>query len=269
MDRHADAINKAGLTPEFLVNQYGLAHKAEVGRMTCDFLDKKKFKPKQATAFLVDGMLELSITLSRDKFISYEPTPPMLEDESLLSTLTPFQVERANRCYFKEVRLRHIPSLAEHFANYTKLAHTLELYSQSPEGEADGCNTFQTQQHRKTKIKAIRGFEEALEDCEIPYSDAKKALNKMLVLATVDKDGNSTEGLLPIEEVKARISKIGGDLKINYLYKRRSVFSMREPKIGDQRTCYKECVKNAARKPRNASIVPEQESSEQDYTFLE
>jgi hypothetical protein len=65
--------------------------------------------------------------------------------------------------------------------------------------------------------------------------------------------------------VKDRISKIGGDLKINYLYKRRSVFSMEEPKIKDRREYYKECVESVARKPRSAS---EQESSEQDYGFL-
>ena len=87
----------------------------------------------------------------------------------------------------------------------------------------------------------------------------------MLFRAEVDKDGNPTKALLPIEEVKDRISKIGGDLKINYLYKRRSVFSMREPEIKDRRACYKECVKNAARKPRNA---PEQESLDYKHHFL-
>ena len=269
-EEHADAINKAGLTPEFLVNQYAFAHKVELGRMTCD-LKEDGFHPKQATAFLVDRLLDASITLSTDNFIYFEPTPPVLEleDESVLSTFTSHQVERANRCYFKKMRLHNVFDLAEHFANYTKLAHTLELYSQSPEGEADGCNTFQTQQHRETKMKAIHSFEEALQEGKTLETETKEALNKMLVLATVDKDGNSTEGLLPIEEVKDRISKIGGDLQIDYLYKRRSVFSMREPKIGNQRTCYKECVKNAARKPRNASIVPEQESSDQDYIFLD
>ena len=271
MDKHADAINKAGLTPEFLVNQYDLAHKAEVGRMTHDLTVKNEFHGRQATAFLVDGRLKSSITLSRDKFISYEPTPPKLEDESVLSEFTPFQVEAANYCYFKKVRLHNLLEITKHFSDYTKLAHSLELYSQSPEGLADGCNTFQTDQHRETKMKAIRSFKKALKGGRIPKRDTEKAVQQMLFLADVDKDGNSTEALLPIEDMKARISKIGGDLQINYLYKRKSVFSMEEPKRIDAREMYKECVESVAKKPRNASILPElpeQESSDKDYPFL-
>jgi hypothetical protein len=115
-------------------------------------------------------------------------------------------------------------------------------------------------------MRAIHSFEKALKGGEILETETKEALNQMLVSATVDKDGNSTEGLLPIEEVKDRIFTIERRLQINYLYKRRSVFSMREPKIKDRRTYYKECVKNAARKPRNAS---KQESSDQDLTVLD
>ena len=270
MDKHADAINKAGLTPEFLVSQYDLAHKAEIGRMTYNLL-ATNFDPRQATAFLVDGMLESAIKLSRDKFIYNEPTPPMLEDESLLSRFTPFQVEAANRCYFQKIRLHNVTNLAARFGDYTKLAHSLELYSKSPEGKADGCNTFQTEQHRKTKMKAIRSFEKALKNGEIPEMDTKTAVNNMLLLADVDKDGNSTEGFLPIEEVKDRIYTIGNHLKINSMYKRKSVYSMEEPAIDVKRAYYKKCVESTARKPRNASILPEQESqesSEQDYTFL-
>ena len=248
-------INKAKMTPEF---------KAEVGRMTHHLTVRKKFHPRQATAFLVDGMVELSITLSTKKFFYYEPKPPMLqdEDESVLSRFTSFQVERANQCYFKKVRLHNLSTITEHFSDYTKLAHTLELYSQSPEGLAHGCNTFQTEQHRETKMRAIRSFEKALKGGGIPKTETKEALNKMLVLATVDKDGNSTEGLLPIEEMKDRIYTIGEPLKINSLYKRQSVCSLKSPKGKQAQKFYKECVKNAARKPRNASILAEQESSD-------
>lgn len=272
MDKHADAINKAGLTPEFLVNQYDLAHKAEVGRMTYNLL-ATNFDPRQATAFLVDRMLESSIKLSRDKFIYHEPTPPMLElkDESVLSRFTPFQVEAANRCYFQKVRLENISELAERFGDYTKLAHSLELYSKSPEGGADGCNTFQTEQHRKTKMKAIRTFEKALKNGEIPEMDTKTGVNNMLFLADVDKNGNSTEGFLSIEEVKDRICTIGRRLQINSMYRRKSVFAMKDPTFKQAQILYKECVESAARKPRNASILPEQESqdsSDQDYPFL-
>ena len=271
VEEHANAINKAGLTPEFLVNQYAFAHKTEIGRMTYNLTVKKRFHGRQATAFLVDRLLDASITLSRDKFIYFEPTPPVLEleDKSVLSTFTSHQVERANQCYFTEARLHNVRKMTAHFSDYTKLAHTLELYSQSPEGLAHGCNTFQTDQHRETKMRAIRSFEKALKHGDIPERDTERAVKDMLFLADVDKDGNSTQGLLPIEEVKDRIYRIGERLKINYLYKRRSVFSMREPEIKDRRACYKECVKNAARKPRNASRVPEQESSDQDLIFLD
>jgi hypothetical protein len=184
----------------------------------------------------------------------------------VLSRFTPFQVEGANRCYFQKVRLHNISDLAEHFGYYTKFAQSLELYSQSPEGLADDCNTFQTEQHRKTKMKAIRSFEKALKYGEIPEMATKTEVNNMLFLADVDKDGNSTEGLLPIEKVKDRIYTIGKHLKINYLYKRKSVFSMKQPSIIEAQKFYKECVESAARKPRNASIVPEQESSDGDIS---
>ena len=51
MKKHEVAILEAGLTPNFLVKQYDLAHKLELGRMTCD-LAENNFSPKQATAFL-------------------------------------------------------------------------------------------------------------------------------------------------------------------------------------------------------------------------
>ena len=187
----------------------------------------------------------------------------------MLSRFTSYQVEKANQCYFKKVRLHNLSKITKHFSNYTKLAHTLELYSQSPEGLGDGCNTFQTDQHRETKMKAICSFKKVLKGGGIPERETKEALDDMLGLAAVDKDGNSTEGLLPIEEVKDRIYTIGERLNINYLYKRRSVYSMMDLKKKVRREYYKECVKNAARKPRNASIVPEQESSDQDFIFLD
>jgi hypothetical protein len=270
-EEHAYAINKFGLTPEFLVNQYAFAHNSEVARMTHDLRENKKFHGKQATAYLVDGMIESSITLSTNKFIYYEPTPPMLEDEdeSVLSRFTSYQVEKANQCYFKKVRLHNLSKITKHFSNYTKLAHTLELYSQSPEGLGDGCNPFQTDQHRETKMKAICSFKKVLKGGGIPERETKEALDDMLGLAAVDKDGNSTEGLLPIEEVKDRIYTIGEPLNINYLYKRRSVYSMMDLKKKVRREYYKECVKNAATKPGNASIVLEQESSDQDFIFLD
>ena len=262
MKKHEVVILEAGLTPDLLVKRYDLAHKHELGRMTCD-LEEDGFHPKQATAFVVDKMLESAITLSIKEFACYQPTPPILEDESVLSKLTSFQVERANRCYFTKIRLYNLVEITRHFADYTKLAHTLELYSQSTEGLNNGCNLSQTQQHSKTKVKAVHGFKEALEDSKIPYSDAKKAINDMLVLATVDKDGNSKEGLSPIEEVKDRIYTIGERLKINFLYKRQSVFSMKEPETEYTREYYKDCVQNAATKPRD---VPEQDFLEPAFS---
>ena len=134
---------------------------------------------------IVDKMLDSSIILSIKEFVSYEPTPPMLEDESRLSTLSSFQIEKANRCYFTKMRLHNVLDMTHKFADYTELADTLELYSQSPEGTVDGCNTFQTRQHRKTKMKAIRGFEEALEEGKIPDTEIQDAQYRMLYLANV------------------------------------------------------------------------------------
>jgi hypothetical protein len=262
MKKHEVVILEAGLTPDLLVKRYDLAHKQELGRMTCN-LKEDGFHPKQATAFVVDKMLESSIKLSIKEFVCYQPTPPILEDESVLSKRTSFQVERADRCYFTKIRLYNLVEITRHFADYTKLSHTLELYSQSPEGLKNGCNISQTQQHRKTKIKAIHGFEEALEDSKIPYSDAKEALNDTLVSAIMDKDGNLKEGLLPIEEVKDRIYTIGEHLKINSLYKRQSVFSMKQPSVIETQKMYKECVQSAATKPRD---VPEQDFLEPAFS---
>ena len=189
----------AGLTANFLVKQYDLAHKLELGRMACD-LDDKNFSSKQATASIVDKMLDSSITLSIKEFASYQPTPSMLEDESRLSTLSSFQIEKTDCCYFTKVRLYNLLDMTRKFADYTELAHTLELYSQSSEGSADGCNTFQ----RKQKMKAIRGFEEG----KISDTEIQDAQDRMLYLANVDKDGNSKEGPLTIKiTIKITIKK--------------------------------------------------------------
>jgi hypothetical protein len=267
MPEHQEAILDAGVTQEFLVKQYNLAHKHELNRMTCDLLEKK-LHPKQATAFLVDEMLESSIKLSMDKFIFYEPTPPKLKDESVLWKLKPFEVEMANRCYFNRFRLEDLGKMTHQFAQYTKLAHVLELYSQSPEGLDDGCSIYQTRQHRKTKMKAIHGLEEVLQEGKISERETQIALEDMLCQSNVDKNGNSKEGPLSIEEVKGRISTIGEDLKINSLYHRNSVFSFTTLPAEETRNFYKDCVESAAIKTRNASILPEQASSDQDYTFL-
>jgi hypothetical protein len=88
----------------------------------------------------------------------------------------------------------------------------------------------------------------------------QEGLKQMLFFAKVDKDGNSEEGPLSIEEVRKRISTIGEDLKITSLYQRRSVILLKDPPLKDAQNYYKNCVKSAAIKTRNASILPQQES---------
>jgi hypothetical protein len=75
--------------------------------------------------------------------------------------------------------------MTKHFSQFIELSGDLELYSESPEGIREGCNASQTEQHRKTKMKAINGFLEALEDGEIPEAEAKEAVNDMLTLANI------------------------------------------------------------------------------------
>lgn len=58
MYKDVDGINNAGLTLDFLVKQYDIAHKAEASRMSYNLA--KNFDTRQATAFLVDGILEFS-----------------------------------------------------------------------------------------------------------------------------------------------------------------------------------------------------------------
>lgn len=246
------------------------------------------FDPKQATAFLIDTMLKTSIELSIKKFVDHEPPFPRLEAKSELKSklekLTTCQKEVAACSYFAKIRQFNISTLINHFSEYTKLADHLELYSKSPEGIRDGCNPSQTEQHRETKMKAIRGFEEALKEgfkkatiLKFLEIDVKTTVTKMLSLANVDKDGNSEAGQLTTEEVTNRICKIGLDLKLNYLYKKESPFLMTKSEPEMKVNFYKLAIEFAAKTtpievtattPRAASPSSQQEALDQEDHFL-
>ena len=185
-EKHKVAILKVNLTPAFLAKQYSLAHQTELERLDYDRW-AEKFHPNQATAFLINRNLKEAIKASIHNFVSSQPQPPVLHEESkkVVSQFTERQREEVRRNYFKKVRLFNLPLMTKHFSQFIELSGDLELYSESPEGIREGCNASQTEQHRKTKMKAINGFLEALEDGEIPEAEAKEAVNDMLTLANI------------------------------------------------------------------------------------
>ena len=149
--------------------------------------------------------------------------------------------------------------MGRQFGNFANLADTLQLYSQSLEGLADGCNEFQTQKHKKTKMKAIRGFQEALDQVSLKDDRREELQSDMLSRAKVDQNGNSHQGSLSIEEVKANVNKVGQVLKINSMYHNESDFSMKKPPITEARGLYEDCVNSAAKKPKEVTVLPEQQ----------
>ena len=108
-------------------------------------------------------------------------------------------------------------------------------------------------------MKPIDGYREALHDGGIPDMDAR--IDKMLSLANVDKNGNSKVGLLTMQQVKDCILTIGGELDINSLYKRKSVFTLDTPPLKEKQSFYEECLKSVAKPPR-------QQFSNKDSPFL-
>ena len=112
-EEHEGSILDAQLTPHVVVKQYDQGFKDQVGRMIYHLKDDMGFHPRQATAFVVDAMLNASIELSLKRFNSSKLTLPKLEDQSVLNKLTPFQTSSARRCYMEKVRLFNLSRLSK------------------------------------------------------------------------------------------------------------------------------------------------------------
>ena len=76
--------------------------------MTYDLTEKTT---KQATAFVMDGLLEEAIKLSVDNFVNHEADFQQFENKSLLDKLTPHERHRIDHCYFRKVREHNVPKL--------------------------------------------------------------------------------------------------------------------------------------------------------------
>ena len=177
------------------------------------------FHPNQAT---VDGFIDNSIDVSVTNFTTFavEPNTLQLEDITVEDTLTLDQKTSATSCYEQKVRLRNVFRLADCFSDYIELMNCLELYSDSTEGGAEGCNTFQTQHHRATKIKAISEFKKALREGlkrsltkgQLSETYVKAEVDDVLSRAEVTETGDSRAGSLTIDQLKGRIYDIGNRL---------------------------------------------------------
>ena len=267
--QHKDAIFQGGLTPNFLVTQYAEAHKYEVGRMA-DHLMANGFDTRQATAYVTDGMLREAIDLSADIFISCSVPCPKLKDESVLQKLTPFARAGAQRRYCEKVRELNIPMLSTYYSECIGFADDFESYSRSPEGAREGCTASQIARHRSTKIEAIRLFGKALKDGfiggieegHISQTNLNNAIDDMLADANVDKDGNSIASQLTTKALKDRIKTRGEVLRMNSLYKRDNLFTMKKPAPDKEKGFYEECLQSAATKFQRTSTPSQQESSD-------
>ena len=164
--------------------------------------------------------------MSVSAFVSYSATPLIPAP----FTDQPFIQHAADMCYHEKVRLFNLPRFTEHFSQFIHLADAFELYSKSSEGIREGCNASQTAQHRRTKMKAINGFTEALERGFLrslgngSMLDFDDKVNDMLADAKVTIWGDSTVGEVTTEALKKCIKKTGEELKINSLYKRGQCF---------------------------------------------
>jgi hypothetical protein len=238
-------------------------------RMTRD-LRTKGFANRQATAYVADGIVREAMTSSADAFIFCRVQFPQLEDESVLDKLTTGQKEAADRCYLEKVRLRNLRELSTYFSDCIGFVDDFESYSRSPEGVRDGCTASQSARHRKTKMKGIHGFEEALQEGfimglhegHISQTDLNDTVDKMVADANVDKDGNSKVGELTTEALKDRIRTRGEGLRMNSLYKRDNVFTLRRPPPDEEQRLYAECVKSEEPKRKGTSTPPQQDSSD-------
>ena len=227
------------------------------------------FDTRQATAYVTDGMLREAIESSACAFTSSSIPIPKLKDKSVLEKLTPYAIRAAKQCYLEKVREFNLSELSTHYSECTALAGDLELYSDSPEGVWDGCTASQTARHRETKIEAINGFKKALqagfrqglEKGHISQTYLNDTVNTMLADANVDKDGNSRAGELTAEALKYRIKTRGEDLRINSLYFRDSVFTVKKPSADEGQKLYEECVQSAATRGREKPL-------DQDDIFL-
>ena len=286
--KNRQAIFEANLTQKFIDERYKGAHYYEVDRMTHDLLYVKGFHPRQATAFVIDAILRESMVASINTFARGAIEPTELEDQSVVNKFDPLQRRSAKMCYAEKVRLSNVRRLSNYFSKCTKLADHLELYSKSSEDRTEDGNRSQTMQHRETKMKAIRGYEEALRSglergltgkSLSEKDDVEANIDGMLANAGVERDGTSGTVIAgwsrTPERVKeevdhhiATICSIGEGLKIDNLYKKESAFTIVEPEAEESKRLYEECVQSAATKPKEISTSSQQEASDQDDRYL-
>jgi len=221
---HKSHILQAGLTAEYIVNQAGRAYTAEIVRMSIQMI-KAGFDLKQATAFMVDGMLQTAITLSVQKYINYQPPLPFV---SVQKDLTPFQTQFANQRYYDKVRLHNLPNLITLFADYINILQSFEYYSVSPEGIKNGCTPSQTERHTETKVGALRGFATALKRGGLENKEIEDALKEMQ--QRIDQCNAS----LTVDEAKNTIKSLGEKIGINNMSRRDAVLTMALPLSEDR-----------------------------------
>ena len=265
---HRDAIFQDGLTPNFLVEQYAEAHRYEVGRMADDLMDEG-FDTRQATAYVADGMVREAIESSAREFIDCSVPFPKLKDQNVL---TSFARRRAQKCYLEKVRELNLSKLSDYYSECIGFADDFESYSDSPEGVGEGCTPSQIVRHRETKIQAINGFKKALQagfkrglkKGYISQTYLNNAVDNMLSVANVDKNGNTRTSQLPTEALKDRIRTRGEVLRMNSLYKRDNVFTVKKPSVEEGTLLYEKCVQNVATELKGTSTPSQQESSDQE-----
>lgn len=123
------------------------------------------------------------------KFVSSRITAPPLDAKSkeVFSGLTEEEKESVYLSYASKIRSYSLSNFTESTAECVKLLHSLELYSKSQTGEADGCTASQTEQHKDTKTEIMKRFIKALDKANIPEIRAKEAIIRMRTLANVKK----------------------------------------------------------------------------------
>ena len=243
-EENKEGLLDDSLRPAFVAKQYSLGQLCNQVRME-SHLRERGFHPNQATAFLLnEKVIEINESATA-KFVSSRISLPRLdaESEKVYSQLTEGDQEDVDRSYAQKTRSFNLSNFTKSTAQCVKLAHTLELYSESLAGKADGCNAVQTAQHKETKTEIMKGFRKTLDKANIPQAEAKDAVKDLLTSANVKKNGTLRAGKLSrqlkqlgegqVDEVReimrACVCKIGLGLKANTLYAKGGTFKIRRP----------------------------------------
>ena len=238
---HNSDILEAGLTPEYMVAQSGRAFTSEVVRMETRMY-AAGFQARQATAFLIDGGVQTAMTVSQERFLTFQPAVPSIRQRK---NLTKFQRSSAANRYRDGVKEYNLPALTELFGHYINISQGLEQYSTSPKGIEEGCTPHQTKRHRQRKWGIVRVYARCLERSGVKPEIAERELS------TFQSTFDQGEARLTADQAINMVTTSVDTIELNSMSRRGGVFSMALPPRGFRENLYVKCQDEAERAAKN------------------